>query len=69
MTAKKQKGAPHKNVPGKGEAPSTDPNTQARLSAEKDIDKDFDLSDPDPTDDLDEGELARRDNNAEDAAI
>jgi Raf kinase inhibitor-like YbhB/YbcL family protein len=49
--------------------PSADTNTKARLAAENDIDKDFDLSDPDPTDDLDEGELARRDNNAEDAAI
>ncbi len=35
---------------------------KAHKEAEKDIDEDFDLSDPDPTDDLDEGELARRDN-------
>lgn len=42
---------------------------KARHAAEKDIDHDPELSDPDPTDDLDEGELARKDNTAEDAQI
>jgi hypothetical protein len=39
----------------------------ARLAAEKDILKDPDLSDDDPTDDLDEAELAQRDNSDEEA--
>jgi len=64
MTAKKQKPAPQTGVT----KPHTD-TTDARNQAEKDIDKDLELSDPDPTDDLDEGELARKDNAAEDAAI
>lgn len=44
-----------------------DPVTEAYREAEKDIAKDAELSDPDPTDDLDEGELARRDNSDEEA--
>jgi len=42
-----------------------DPNASAHDQAEKDMEKDPELSDPDPTDDLDEGELARRDNSEE----
>jgi hypothetical protein len=44
-----------------------DPNASAHDQAEKDMEKDPDLSDPDPTDDLDEGELANRDNSDEEA--
>jgi hypothetical protein len=44
-----------------------DPNSSAHDQAEKDMEKDPELSDPDPTDDLDEGELARRDNSDEEA--
>jgi hypothetical protein len=44
-----------------------DPNRDARLEAEKDILKDPDLSDDDPTDDLDEAELAQKDNSDEEA--
>lgn len=44
-----------------------DPITSAHDQAEKDMEKDPDLSDPDPTDDLDEGELANRDNSDEEA--
>lgn len=44
-----------------------DPVANAHDQAEKDILKDPELSDPDPTDDLDEGELARRDNSDEEA--
>jgi hypothetical protein len=44
-----------------------DPNSSAHDQAEKDMSKDPDLSDPDPTDDLDEGELADRDNSDEEA--
>ena len=44
-----------------------DPVKRAYDEAEKDILKDPDLSDEDPTDDLDEGELARRDNSDEEA--
>ncbi len=40
---------------------------KAYEEAGKDILKDPELSDPDPTDDLDEGELAKRDNSDEDA--
>gem|GEM_PF-1090695 len=39
----------------------------AHNQAEKDMLNDPELSDPDPTDDLDEGELARRDNSDEEA--
>lgn len=42
-----------------------DPVKSAEEEAEKDILKDPELSDSDPTDDLDEGELARRDNSDE----
>jgi len=44
-----------------------DPITDAHNQAEKDMLKDPELSDPDPTDDLDEGELARKDNSDEEA--
>src|SRR5580704_9099632 len=44
-----------------------DPNRDARLEAEKDILKGPDLSDDDPTDDLDEAELAQKDNSDEEA--
>ena len=45
----------------------TDPNKAAHDEAEKDIAGDPDLSDNDPTDDLDEAELAERDNSDEEA--
>lgn len=45
-----------------------DPVTKAHEEAEKDILGDPELSDQDPTDDLDEGELARKDNSDEEAA-
>jgi hypothetical protein len=44
-----------------------DPISRAHDEAEKDMEKDPELSDPDPTDDLDEGELANRDNSDEEA--
>jgi hypothetical protein len=44
-----------------------DPAAVAYKEAEKDMEKDPELSDPDPTDDLDEGELARKDNSDEKA--
>jgi hypothetical protein len=44
-----------------------DPVTKAHDAAEKDILADPELSDSDPTDDLDEGELARKDNSDEEA--
>lgn len=44
-----------------------DPISAAHDQAEKDILKDPELSDADPTDDLDEGELANRDNSDEEA--
>jgi hypothetical protein len=44
-----------------------DPTSKAHDQAEKDILGDPELSDPDPTDDLDEGELARKDNSDEEA--
>jgi hypothetical protein len=44
-----------------------DPVSSAHDQAEKDMEKDPELSDPDPTDDLDEGELAKRDNSDEEA--
>jgi hypothetical protein len=52
---------------GKRDKQKTDPASKAYNEAEKDILKDPELSDPDPTDDLDEGELARRDNSDEEA--
>jgi hypothetical protein len=63
MTAKKQKQPPHG-----GEKKPHNANEDALHQAEKDIENDPELSDPDPTDDLDEGELARRDNSDEEAA-
>ena len=44
-----------------------DPIKSAEDEAEKDILQDPELSDSDPTDDLDEGELAQRDNSDEEA--
>jgi hypothetical protein len=44
-----------------------DPASEAYEQAEKDILHDPELSDSDPTDDLDEGELARKDNSDEEA--
>ena len=44
-----------------------DPIKAAEDAAEKDILRDPELSDSDPTDDRDEGELARRDNSDEEA--
>jgi hypothetical protein len=44
-----------------------DPVSSAYNQAEKDMLKDPELNDPDPTDDLDEGELARKDNSDEEA--
>ena len=48
-----------------GKKPSKDPVKQAHKDAEKDMLGDPELSDSDPTDDLDEGELARKDNSDE----
>ena len=45
----------------------SDPASKACEQAEKDILHDPELSDADPTDDLDEGELARKDNSDEEA--
>jgi hypothetical protein len=45
----------------------SDPAASAYEQAEKDILHDPELSDSDPTDDLDEGELARKDNSDEEA--
>ena len=44
-----------------------DPISSAHDQAEKDMLKDPELSDPDPTADLDEGELANKDNSDEEA--
>jgi len=44
-----------------------DPIRDAEQQAEKDILKDPELSDTDPTDDLDEAELAQKDNSGEEA--
>jgi hypothetical protein len=52
---------------GKRDNKMTDPASKAYDEAEKDILKDPELSDADPTDDLDEGELARKDNSDEEA--
>jgi hypothetical protein len=52
---------------GKGKKPENDPIREAEEAAEKDILNDPELSDSDPTDDLDEGELANRDNSDEEA--
>ena len=58
MTEKKK----HTDPAAKG-----DPAAKAYEQAEKDIPGDSELSDPDPTDDLDEGELAQKDNSDEEA--
>ena len=52
---------------GKGKKPENDPIRAAEEEAEKDILNDPELSDSDPTDDLDEGELAQQDNSDEEA--
>lgn len=44
-----------------------DPVSDAHDQAEKDMMKDPDMNEEDPANDLDEGELARRDNSDEDA--
>jgi len=44
-----------------------DPAAEAFEQAEKDISKDPEMSEGDATDDLDEGELARKDNSDEEA--
>ncbi len=46
---------------------ASDAASKAYEQAEKDILHDPELSDSDPTDDLDEGELARKDNSDEEA--
>jgi len=46
---------------------ANDPASKAYKQAEEDILHDPELSDSDPTDDLDEGELARKDNSDEEA--
>lgn|GEM_PF-6317754 len=51
----------------KGKSTKKDPIRDAEEQAEKDIGNDPELSDNDPTDDLDEGELAQRDNSDEEA--
>ena len=56
------KGNPAKDAQGKGT-----PAKDARREAEKDIDNDPDLAEGSPADDLDEGELAQRDNSDEGA--
>ena len=54
-------------VNGQKRQQKTTPASKAYDEAEKDILKDPELSDSDPTDDLDEGELARKDNSDEEA--
>ncbi len=56
----------HKNAKDPNSS-AYDQAENAHDQAEKDMEKDPELSDPDPTDDLDEGELARRDNSDEEA--
>jgi hypothetical protein len=51
----------------KGKSTKQDPIRAAEEEAEKDILNDPELSDSDPTDDLDEGELAQQDNSDEEA--
>jgi hypothetical protein len=46
--------------------PPRTPAREAQREAEKDIEMDPEFKGGDPTDDLDEGELARRDNSEED---
>jgi hypothetical protein len=60
-----------KKTPGSGAQDQAE-NAHAQAEnaynqAEKDMEEDPELSDPDPTDDLDEGELARKDNSDEEA--
>jgi len=50
-----------------GKSTKKDPIRDAEQQAEKDILNDPELSDSDPTDDLDESELAQRDNSDEEA--
>lgn len=57
----------NKNKSAHGTPPPKDPVVKAHEAAEKDMLGDPELSDPDPTDDLDEGELARKDNSDEQA--
>jgi hypothetical protein len=52
---------------GKKGTKKHDPASKAYEQAEKDILHDPELSDSDPTDDLDEGELAQKDNSDEEA--
>lgn len=63
MAKEKNKKPPKTASPQK--AKPQDASEQAHSQAEKDIQQDPDLSDQDPTDDLDEGELARKDNSDE----
>ncbi len=56
----------HKNAKDPNSS-AHDQAENAHDQAEKDMEKDPELSDPDPTDDLDEGELANRDNSDEEA--
>lgn len=58
----------HNKTPQTEKKKPRDVNEEALRQAEKDIGEDPELSDPDPTDDLDEGELARKDNSEEAAA-
>ena len=51
----------------KSKKPEKDPIREAEEQAEKDILNDPELSDSDATDDLDESELAQRDNSDEEA--
>jgi hypothetical protein len=51
----------------KSKSTKKDPIRDAEEQAEKDILNDPELSDSDPTDDLDEGELAQLDNSDEEA--
>jgi hypothetical protein len=51
----------------KGKKPAKDPIREAEEQAEKDILGDPEFSEGDDTDDLDEGELAQRDNSGEEA--
>jgi len=51
----------------KGKSTKKDPIREAEEQAEKDILNDPELSDSDPTDDLDEAELAQKDNSGEEA--
>src|SRR5580692_547499 len=68
MATDKHKKGEHPNSTAHDPAENAhDQAENAYDQAEKDMGKDPELSDPDPTDDLDEGELARRDNSDEEA--